>query len=210
MATDDAPLPQGANEQNGREDDVHQLVRNQDNADGNYQEAHKHQGGIDAEGTLNLVALHTQQQRDENHAQQPRILHQQVGGHNDEVLVNHHQRHTQDEGKGDRRRCHDDTSALLHKLLGTQPLGNHETDDGEVQQGSYHRVEDGREQEAENPPAVPLRIGVGLVFLLDGTRHGAPIALPVLEDAEVTVAAILEDICLDIVVTLLGIVVQTS
>ena len=92
MAPYHVPLPQGTDEQDGREHHVHQFVGYQDDAHHEDQESHRDEWCVDAEGALDLVAIHAQQQRDEYHAQQPGIVHQQVGGHDEEVLFRECQR----------------------------------------------------------------------------------------------------------------------
>ena len=209
MATDNAPLPQGTEQQDGWKGHVDQLVRHEDNADGNDQETHEEQWRVDAEGTANLVAADTQQQREEDDAQQPGILHQQVRGHDDEVLVDDHQRHTQYHGKGNGGRGHDDAGAFLHELRCPQALRHYEADDGKVDERSHDGIEDNGEEKSENPAAVPLRAGVGLILLRHRPGHHAPVAPPVLQDVEVAVAAVLEDVGLYLVIALLRIVVQS-
>ena len=59
MATDDAPLPQGADEQDGGKEQVDKLVGNEDDAEGDDEESDGDEWCVDAEGTLNLVALDT-------------------------------------------------------------------------------------------------------------------------------------------------------
>ena len=57
MPTDDAPLPQGADEQDGREEQIDQLVGDEDDAEGDNDESDGDEWGVDAESALDLVAL---------------------------------------------------------------------------------------------------------------------------------------------------------
>ena len=53
-------------------------------------------------------------------------------------------------------------------------------------------------------------MGIGLVFLLYRTLHGAPVACPALDDGEIAVATVLEDVGLYVAIALVGIVVQIA
>ena len=208
MATDDAPLPQCTNEQDGREEDVYQFVGDEDDAEGNDEKSYGDEWRVDAEGTLDLVALDTQQQREQDDAQQPGIGDQQVSGHDEEVLLDGSQRDAQNEGERHCRRGQRDAGTLLHKFLCAQALGHDIADEQEVNQRSEDGIEDDADEHAEDVARVPLGIVGGLVLLLDGARHKLPVAAEVAQNAEIRVAAIAEDARLDVIIAALGIVVE--
>ena len=87
MPPDHHPLPDGTEQQDGRQYQIHQLIRNQDDPTAYHDEADADQGRIDTEGTAYLVTLYTQQERDQDHTQQPGILHQQCRGHDHKILL---------------------------------------------------------------------------------------------------------------------------
>ena len=76
MPTYDEPLPQGTEQQYGWQHEIHQFVGDKDDAAADHDESNGDQRGVDPDGTAQLIALHTQQQGDEDHAQQPCIFHQ--------------------------------------------------------------------------------------------------------------------------------------
>ena len=113
MTMDHTPLPDGAEQQNGREYQVHQVVRHQYDAERNHNEAHEDERGIDAERVLDQTAFHTKQQGEQDHTQQPRIFHQQIACHDQEVLVREDAEQSDDNGKCNRGCGQDDTRAFL-------------------------------------------------------------------------------------------------
>ena len=84
------PLPQGTEQKDRREDEVYQIVWYQDDTENDDDEAYQHQWRIDAEGVLDLVIIHTQQDGYQDDTNQPGILHQQLACHHHEVLGNRH------------------------------------------------------------------------------------------------------------------------
>ena len=62
LASDNAPLPKHADEQNWRKNQVDKIVRHQHDADTDDQESHENEWCVDAEGTLDLASFETQQQ----------------------------------------------------------------------------------------------------------------------------------------------------
>ena len=117
------PLPQRAGQQQWGKGQIHQFLRDKDDAEGDDHESHKHQGRVNSEGTLNLVAAYAQQQRNQDYAQQPRIFNQQFTGHQDKVLAQRGMQQSQDSSKGDGCGGHNHTGALLDKLLCVESLG---------------------------------------------------------------------------------------
>ena len=117
------PLPDGAEQQDGREDQVHQIVRHQHDAERYHNEAHEDKRGIDQERTLDLIAFHTEQQGEQDYAQQPRIFHQQTAGHDQEVLIGKRPEQSDNNSKGNGRGGEDDAGTLLQERLGMEPLG---------------------------------------------------------------------------------------
>ena len=115
MSLDDIPLPQGAGQQNGWEDEIGEYVGNQYYAEADDDEVDDYQRSIDAETALYLLGAQTDKQRDEYHAQQPGIFYQQIAGHNQEVLVGCQSDDGQHDGKGYYRCSHGDTRALADK-----------------------------------------------------------------------------------------------
>ena len=83
-------------------------------------------------------------------------MYQQVRCHDDEVLFCESQCDTQYDGKGHRCGGECDTGAFLHKLIGTETLGDDETDRDEVQEGCDDDINDNRDEQSENPSTVPL------------------------------------------------------
>ena len=61
MTSHHLPLPERAQQQQGREEQVDQFFRNQDDAEDDDGKAYDDKWRVDAEGTLNLVAVHSQQ-----------------------------------------------------------------------------------------------------------------------------------------------------
>ena len=117
------PLPDGAQQQDGREDQVHQVVRHQHDAERDYDEAHENERGIDQERALDLITFHTEEQGKQDYAQQPRIFHQQTAGHDQEVLIGERPEQSDNDGKGNGCSSEDDAGAFLQKRLGMEPLG---------------------------------------------------------------------------------------
>lgn len=87
MAPDDTPLPQGAEKKHRWEYEVYKVIRYQDDAETDDDEAIDDEWRIDAECARYLIGIYPYQQGNENHAKQPGILHEKVGCHDDEVLV---------------------------------------------------------------------------------------------------------------------------
>ncbi len=87
VLANDEPLPNGAKQQNGGEGHVDQLVGDEHDAEGDDDEAYHDQWRIDVEGAAYLVAVDTQEQRDEDDTQEPSILDEQAAGHDEEVLL---------------------------------------------------------------------------------------------------------------------------
>ena len=210
MLPDAHPLPHEARQQYRREDDAHQLARNEHNAEGDHHKAYQQQRGVDMEGTLNLVAADAQQQRDEDYRQQPQILHQQAAGHDDEVLIGVVADEAQQQRQGDSRRGPHNVRALLQELARVQPLG-HEAEHQQVDSYGHQGVEGDGDKQAQNPvdvPVGPLRVLAGGVLPCHHLLHPAPVFGEVTDDAQVGVAAVDEDARLYVKVALLRIVVH--
>ena len=117
VSPDDAPLPESANEQNGREDEVHQVVGNEDDAERDDDEVDDNEREVDAESAFYLAGVEPDEQRDEDYAQQPCVLHQQLRGHDDEVLLPCRPYGCQYNGKGYDCGSHDDVDFLARERL---------------------------------------------------------------------------------------------
>ena len=208
VALDHPPLPQRAQQQGGGEDHVHQLARDEHDAEGDDDEPHQYQRRVDVERTLDLVAVHTQQQRHQDDAQQPRILDEQAARHDVEVLVDRSTQQAHDGSKRDGRRSHDDARPLLQKLLRVQTL-RHQPESQQVQQHSHDDVERYQHEQPDDDHAVPLRVATPRAVLLVHRLHSLPqLRAEVAYHREVVVAAVLEYAALNVVVALVGIVVQ--
>ena len=208
MALDDNPLPQCAQEQNDGEHHVDQLTRYKHDAEGNDDESHHDEGRIYLEGTLNLVAVDTEQQGDEYHAQQPGIFDEQAAGHDEEILLKGGTHHAHHCCEGDGGSGHDDARALLQEFGRVEAFG-HEAEGQHVEHDSRHNIEEDEEEELQDDGAVPVRILIaGTVLLFNRGLHLFPSLPDISQQRDVVFAAIFEDTGLDVVVTAVGIVIK--
>ena len=160
------------------------------------------------EGTLDLVTIDAQQQRDKDDAEQPGILDEQSAGHSKEVLVERGLQQGPDGGEGHRRRRHDDAGTLLQELLGMEAL-RHQAESKQVEKDGNDDIEHNHHEQPDDDGAVPVALPVArLVFFLDGANHCLPMALDVAEHGDIVLATVTEDAGLYLLVTLVGIVVQ--
>ena len=63
VSSDNAPLPQGERQQYGRENQLHQVVGYEDDAETDDYERHQHNGRVNAETALDLVTFDAYKQR---------------------------------------------------------------------------------------------------------------------------------------------------
>ena len=230
VSPDGRPLPQGAGQQDGREDEVHQVVGDEHDAEDNHDEADGHDGRIDAEPLHDLPAVEADEQRQQDDPHEPSIFYQQSAGHDDEVLRPHEPHQPEDDGEGDDRGGHDDTHALvLERLFGVvaflaladpveqevelvvphQP-GEEKADEEIVECHGQRPSDDQHHEQSEDDAAVPVGAGPFDGPVLVSHRLGRLRHLPSQagEDGEVVVAAVAEDRVLYARVALVGIVVE--
>ena len=87
----------------------------------------------------------------------------------------------------------------------------HKAEHQHVQTDGDEGVETDSHKQSKDPVDIPVRffgVFIGGIFLRHHLFHVGPLLLEVPDDAHISVAAVHEDTCLDIVITLLGIVVH--
>ena len=112
------------------------------------------------ECALDLFSADPEQQRDEYHAEQPCVFHQQIAGHDEEILFNGGQNNTLDDGKGDGCGGQDDAGALLHELFCPEAFRHEHPDGYDVQYDGQQPVECNGHEQADNHSGIPLRFQV--------------------------------------------------
>ena len=219
VARYDVPLPQCEHEQYRGEDERHKIVRNEHYTERYDDERHEHNGRIDAETALYLSAREAHKQREEDGTQQPGVLYEQLGRHEEEVVIHerarHHHRHGKDEHGDEQYEAH----LLLHEVVGAEAARHEPAHEHVAQQGCHNDVEQNEQAQTHHYRSAPLRIHLsfgavdgfhllGVVFLahirlsvMVGHRHRG-------DNLEIVLVAVDKYVVLYLVVALHGIVVH--
>ena len=80
-------LPDGEYQQQWRVDEVDNNVGDEDDAEYNHHKCHEQEGCVDPHSSLDLPAVEPDEQRHENHQQQPRVVDGDANGHDNEIVV---------------------------------------------------------------------------------------------------------------------------
>ena len=218
MPCDDVPLPQREHQQDGWEDKAYEIVGDEDYAECDDDERHQHYGRVNPESALYLVSRQTDEQGEEDGAQQPGILDEQLRRHEEEVVIHEHAGYHH--RYGEYKHCYEQYQAhlLLHEVLGAETLRHQPSHEHVAEQGCQEHIDDDEDAQTHYDWTAPLRVDLTLavgcthflrvILLVDvrlgvviRRRHGG-------DDLQIVLVAVHEDVVLYVVISLQGIVVH--
>ena len=213
-------LPDGEDQEQGREDDVDQRVGDEDDAEPDHDERHEDEGQVDLGPFAALASVEAHGHREVDGSDEPCHFDHQTGGHDHEVGAHKGAHYHDGDGEEQCAQQDDIDTALVAKDLAAITLGDEDAQNDVADEGGNKHIEEHEDARSHDDGAAPVGL-VGLAFAVDSAfvaqrlvlgaevhLHAHPIAREALKDGEVVGAGIDEDVLLEFGVFLLGVVVE--
>ena len=206
-------LPKREAQQDGRENQVGQVVRDKDDSERDDQQSHQHNGRVRREGGVDLPAVQADEQRAEDGCQQPGIFYQQPRCHREEVMLGDGSPDGDGKGKNDHGNQQQQAELVFLELFGPEVGDKAHEQAGQqaAQQDGDDQVEQHEESKADDHGTAPFTLDgikkIAAVFFA-GVQLGAPEEeTEAAKDAPVGGLTVDEDVVLHLAITLLGVIV---